>query len=57
MNNAARPATCGDAIDVPEMVFDAVSLVFHAEVMLTPGAKTSTHGPQSEKEARTSVPL
>ncbi|CAM5405502.1 hypothetical protein SNARM312S_07955 [Streptomyces narbonensis] len=38
---AAAPATCGDAIDVPEMVLVALSPVFHAEVMLEPGAKRS----------------
>ena len=43
--SAATPATCGDAIDVPEIVFDAVVDVYQAEVMLDPGANTSTHDP------------
>ncbi len=45
---AAMPATCGDAIDVPELVFVAVFDVYHAEVMFDPGAKTSTHEPKFE---------
>jgi hypothetical protein len=43
--SATTPATCGDAIEVPEIVFDAVVDVYHAEVMLDPGANTSTHDP------------
>src|SRR5215211_7608218 len=35
--SAAPPATCGVAIDVPLIVLVAVSIVFPAEVMLTPG--------------------
>ena len=54
-NNAATPATCGDAIDVPEMVLVAVSLVRHAEVMLLPGAKMSTQVPKLENEERASL--
>ena len=54
-NNAATPATCGVAIDVPEIVLVAVSLVFHDEVMLLPGAKMSTHVPKFENEERASV--
>jgi hypothetical protein len=54
-NNAATPVTCGVAIDVPEIVFVAVSLVFHDEVMLLPGAKMSTHVPKFENEERASV--
>ena len=42
---AAMPATCGEAIDVPEIVFVAVVEVYQAEVMFEPGAKTSTHEP------------
>ena len=45
---AAMPATCGDAIDVPEIVFVAVVDVYHAEVMFDPGAKTSTQEPKFE---------
>ena len=54
-NNAATPATCGVAIDVPEIVFVAVSLVFHDDVMLLPGAKMSRQGPKFENDARASV--
>jgi hypothetical protein len=43
------------AIDVPEMVLVAVSLVFQEEVMLLPGAKTSTQGPKFENDERASV--
>src|SRR4051794_4975992 len=53
--NAAWPATCGEAIDVPDNTAAAVSLVHQADVMFTPGSNTSTHGPQLEKLARTSV--
>ena len=53
-NNAATPVTCGVAIDVPEMVFVAVSLVFHDDVMLLPGAKMSTQVPKFENEERAS---
>ena len=42
---AATPTTCGVAMLVPEMVLVAVSLVFQDEVMLEPGAKTSTQVP------------
>src|SRR6266545_2725208 len=42
---AATPTTCGVAMDVPLIVFVAVLLVFHAEVMLLPGAKTSRQLP------------
>ena len=54
-NNAATPATCGEAIDVPEIVLVAVSLVLHADVMLLPGAKMSTHVPKLENEERASL--
>src|SRR5215212_9582971 len=53
-NNAATPATCGVAIDVPEMVLVAVSLVLQDDVMLLPGAKMSTHVPKFENEERAS---
>ncbi len=39
------PETCGQAMEVPLMVLDAVSLVGHALVMDTPGAKRSVHSP------------
>src|ERR1041385_248768 len=54
-NKAATPVTCGVAIDVPEIVFVAVSLVFQDDVMLLPGAQMSTHVPKFENEARASV--
>ena len=54
-NNAATPATCGVAIEVPEMVLVAVSLVFHDEVILLPGAKMSRHVPKFENEERASL--
>src|SRR6185295_12847108 len=54
-NNAATPVTCGVAIDVPEIVLVAVSLVFHDEVILLPGAKMSTHVPKFENDERASV--
>jgi len=37
-NTAAAPLTCGVAMDVPEIVFVALLLVFHAEVISVPGA-------------------
>ena len=43
--NAATPATCGEAIEVPEIVFVAVSLVYQAEVIEEPGAKISRQVP------------
>ena len=43
--SAATPATCGVAIDVPLIVFVAVSDVYHADVMLEPGAKRSRQVP------------
>ena len=51
---AASPATCGDAIEVPEIVLVAVVDVFHADVIPVPGAKTSTQLPKFEYEARAS---
>ncbi len=39
--SAAAPTTCGVAIEVPEMVFVAVSPVPQEEVMLEPGANRS----------------
>lgn len=45
---AATPATWGEAMEVPLMVLVAVLLVIQAEVMLEPGAKTSTQLPKFE---------
>lgn len=42
---AATPATCGAAIEVPEIVLVALFEVYQAEVMLEPGAKMSTQVP------------
>jgi hypothetical protein len=41
-------------MDVPEIVFVAELLPVQAEVMLEPGALTSTHDPTFEYEASTS---
>ena len=54
-NKAATPVTCGVAIDVPEIMLVAVSLVFHDDVMSLPGAKMSTQVPKFENEERASV--
>ena len=54
-NTAAAPETWGVAIDVPLMVFVAVALVFHADVMPTPGALMSTQEPKFENDARASL--
>ena len=53
-SSAAAPATCGAAMEVPEMVLVAVGDVYQAEVMPEPGAKTSRHEPQLEKYERLS---
>ena len=37
-STAAAPATCGVAMDVPEMVLVAVVVPFHELVMSLPGA-------------------
>lgn len=44
-SNAAAPATWGHAMEVPEMVLDAVSDHFQAEVMSLPGANISKQDP------------
>src|SRR3569832_37866 len=54
-NSAATPATCGVAIEVPEMISVAVSLVLYDERISEPGAKISTHVPKFEKDERASV--
>ena len=48
---AARPATCGEAIDVPEMVRVADEPPIQAEVMFEPGAHRSTQEPKFEYAA------
>jgi hypothetical protein len=40
---------------VPLIVFVAVLLPIQSDVMFTPGAWMSTHGPQFEKEAKKSL--
>jgi len=55
INTAATPATCGDAIEVPEMVLVAEALPIQADVMLEPGAKISTQVPVFEKVDLASV--
>src|SRR5262245_18528295 len=52
---AAAPVTCGAAIEVPEIMFVAVSLLTQAEVMATPGANRSRQRPLFENEARLSL--
>ena len=42
---AAKPATWGEAMDVPLMMAAAVSELIPAEVMLLPGANTSRQLP------------
>ena len=42
-------------MDVPLIVFVAVSLVIQEDVMFDPGAKMSTHVPKFENEERASV--
>jgi hypothetical protein len=53
--NAATPATCGAAIEVPLQVLSALGVPMNAEVIEAPGANTSTHGPQLENDARASL--
>jgi len=43
--SAASPATCGEAIEVPEIVLIAVVEPTQSEVMPSPGAYRSTHDP------------
>ena len=45
MRYATRPATCGVAIEVPEMLFVAVVEPIQVEVTPVPGAKISTTEP------------
>ena len=52
--SAATPATCGEAIEVPLIVLVAVLLVYHADVIELPGAKTSRQLPKFEYDARAS---
>src|SRR5690349_17538695 len=55
--NAAAPATCGAAIDVPLIVLVAVSPVPQADVMLMPGANTSTQVPRLAHDGLASLLL
>lgn len=52
---AATPATCGAAIDVPDIVRVAVSDECPADTMLDPGANTSRQEPKFEKDDRSSL--
>jgi hypothetical protein len=53
--SATTPATCGAAIDVPDKLRNVEGEPMYAAVIEEPGAKTSTHRPQLEKEARASL--
>ena len=53
--SAAAPATWGDAIEVPLMVFVAVFVLYQSDVMPTPGALMSTQLPKFEKDANPSL--
>ena len=53
--NAATPATCGAAMDVPLMVLIALSFVYHVDSISTPGANIETQPPKLLKEARRSL--
>ena len=52
---AKAPATCGHAIEVPDIVWLPWSFVLMAASVPTPGAKMSILEPKFEKEARTSL--
>ena len=52
---ATAPATCGEAIEVPDIVVVAVSLVWYADNVPTPGAQMSRQEPKLEKLAFASV--
>src|SRR3569832_1916377 len=52
---AVSLVSCGVAIEVPEMISVAVSLVLYDERISEPGAKISTHVPKFEKDERASV--
>ena len=51
---AATPATCGDAIEVPESATGVEKFLASADGIETPGAKISTHSPKLENDARLS---
>src|SRR5829696_4276316 len=51
---AMAPETCGVAVEVPDIVVDAVSDAIELETTSTPGAKRSTQAPKFEKSARRS---
>ena len=53
--NAATPATCGAAIDVPDIERVALSELCPADTMLDPGANTSKHDPKLENDDRSSL--
>jgi hypothetical protein len=49
--NAATPATCGVAMEVPLRTVVAVSLVYQSDVIESPGANMSNTDPILEKDA------
>jgi hypothetical protein len=49
---ATTPATCGAAIEVPDIMEEEVGLVIAAEMIRTPGARMSTQEPRFEKSAK-----
>lgn len=49
---AAAPATCGDAMEVPEIVFVEVGPPTHALVIEEPGANRSRQAPKFENDDR-----
>lgn len=52
---SASPVMWGVAIEVPEIVLEALVPPIQAEVMLVPGARMSTTEPKLEYEAKPSV--
>jgi hypothetical protein len=52
---ATTPATCGAAIDVPDMMEEEVGLVIAAEIICVPGARMSTQEPRLENSAKKSL--
>jgi len=44
--SAAAPETCGQAMEVPDLLVPPVSVFAEADLMLDPGAKISTQGPK-----------
>src|SRR6266513_3736736 len=55
--SAATPATCGEAIDVPDAAAPALPVPLAVEMMLTPGAVTSGLRPLSPPRGPPEVKL